>query len=112
MRPRQLLPILFVYAFLASPTGSAIQDQDADYAISPVPYRQVDITDGFWTHKIEANRTVSIQHVFARSEARGGNAPAQLVEAAAYMLAQRPDPALEKHVDEQIDRFVAAIDAR
>src|SRR5437867_3349817 len=31
MRPRQLLPILFVYAFLASPTGSAIQDQDAGH---------------------------------------------------------------------------------
>jgi DUF1680 family protein len=110
MRPRPLLVVVFVCGILASPSGSAIDG--TEYAISPVPYRQVDITDAFWTQKIEANRTVSIQHVFARSEARGGMPPAQLIEAAAYMLAKRADPALETHVDEQIDRFVAAFDAR
>ena len=40
-----------------------------------------------------------------RSEANGGTAPAQLIEAAAYMLADRKDPALEAHVDRVIARF-------
>jgi hypothetical protein len=83
-----------------------------DYPLTPVSYAQVDITDAFWSHRIEVNRTVSIQHVFARSEERGGGAPAQLIEAAAYMLAKRRDPALEEHVDRLIERTAAGIESR
>jgi DUF1680 family protein len=39
-------------------------------------------------------------------------APAQLIEAAAYMLAKRRDPALERRVDETIERIATGIDAR
>ncbi len=84
----------------------------ADYPITPVPSSQVDITDAFWTPRMEANRAVSIQHVFARSQERGGGSPAQLIEAAAYMLAKRRDPALEQQVDDAISRQAALIDAR
>jgi DUF1680 family protein len=83
-----------------------------DFPIRPVPPAQVDITDAFWSQKIEANRTVSIQHVFDRSEERGGQAPAQLIEAAAYMLQKRSDPALAARIDALIARVAAGIDAR
>ena len=89
-----------------------VADVGPDYPIRPVPQAQVDITDEFWARKLEANRTVSIQHVFDRSEERGGRAPAQLIEAAGDMLSKRPDPALEKRVDDLIERIAAGIDAR
>jgi hypothetical protein len=60
--------------------------------IRPVPQAQVDITDEFWAASSKPIRTVSIQHVFDRSEERGGRAPAQLIEAAGDMLSKRPDP--------------------
>jgi DUF1680 family protein len=83
-----------------------------DFPIQPVRWTDVEIDDAFWSRRLEANRTVSIQHVFDRSQQRGGVGPAQLIEAAAYMLAKRGDPALEKRVDAQIDRLAAAIDSR
>src|SRR6185436_1217743 len=89
-----------------------VADVGPDYPIRPVPQAQVDITDEFWARKLEANRTVSIQHVFDRSEERGGRAPAQLIEAAGDMLSKRPDAALEKRVDDLIERVAAGIDAR
>jgi DUF1680 family protein len=81
-------------------------------AITPVPPSKVTIDDGFWNRKIEVNRTASIQHVFAKSEERGGTAPAQLIEAAAHMLEARKDLALEKQVDALIERIAAGIDNR
>ena len=92
--------------------AGAAPERRSDDPITPVPASQVNITDAFWAPKIERNRTVSIQHVFARSEANGGLAPAQLIEAAADMLSKRPDAALEKHIDDVIARFAAGIDGR
>jgi hypothetical protein len=92
--------------------GAAAQQAPVRMA-SPVPASQVRITDAFWTPRIEANRTKSIQHVFDRSEGRnGGGGPPQLIEAAAHMLAERPDAALERRVDALIDRLAAGIDTR
>jgi hypothetical protein len=91
---------------------SALVQTPRDYPIRPVSPNQVSITDTFWSQKIEANRTASIQHIFDRSEANGGMPPAQLIEAAAWMLAERKDPSLEAHIDKVIDRFVARLDAR
>ena len=110
MRPRLVLTAiaacgLFVWV--------AARESDApDYPIRPVPASRVTITDAFWSAKIEVNRTVSIQHVFDRSEEHGGMAPAQLIEAAAYMLRTRRDPVLEARVDALIERFAKGIDAR
>src|SRR5262245_33457741 len=110
MRTRHLIltamivPAVVLAAGHTSPSGSDSPD-NVDDSIRPIPYSQVDITDSFWSQKIQANRTVSIQHVFDRSEERGNGGPAQLIEAAAYMLAKRPDAALEHRVDALIDRF-------
>src|SRR5262245_22941413 len=83
-----------------------------DYPIAAVPSRQVVVTDAFWAARMEANRSVSIQAVFDRSQARGGGSPAQLIEAAAHMLTTRRDPDLERRVDEAIARQASAINGR
>ena len=106
-----LLPLAIVGAGLAV-SLIANGQQALDYAITPVPPSRVTIDDAFWTRKIEVNRTVSLQHVFARSEERGGTAPAQLIEGAAHMLEARPDPALEQQIDALIARIVRGMDAR
>src|SRR5512134_1799319 len=77
----------------------ALATPPADYAIVPVPQSQVDIIDAFWAPKIEVNRTVSIQHVLRRYEEAGRVDAPRLIEAAAYMLSKRADPALERQVE-------------
>src|ERR1700733_4427250 len=90
MRSR-LLSIVLVLG-VAGAAQMAPSPVPHDYAITPVARDQVQITDDFWAPKIEVNRTVSLQHVFDRSEEHGGMAPPQLIEAAAYMLTDRSDP--------------------
>jgi DUF1680 family protein len=105
------IPLAIVLAGVAV-SLTAYGQKPLDDAITPVPPSKVTIDDAFWTRKIEVNRTVSIQHVFARSEERAGTAPAQLIEAAAHMLEARRDPALERQVDALIARIATGIDAR
>lgn len=111
---RQSVPFLVLGGLVGlSFVAVARSSPDApDYPIRAISPSAVKIDDAFWARKIEVNRTVSIQHVFARSEENGGTAPAQLIEAAAWMLADRKDPELEAHVDRVIQRFASAIDTR
>src|SRR5262245_41016164 len=115
MRYRQLLAVVLPLCAgslaLVAQQG-ALSNVGSDYPIKPVPQAHVDITDDFWARKLEVNRTVSIQHVFQRSEERGGRGPAQLIEAAGYMLSKRPDAPLEKRADDLIERIAAGIDVR
>jgi hypothetical protein len=83
-----------------------------DYAIQPVPYSHVDITDEFWAPKREANRTVSIRHLFRKYEEHGRFDSPRAIEAAAYMLAKRRDTALETYVDGLIDKAVVTVQNR
>jgi uncharacterized protein len=83
-----------------------------DYALVPVPYSEVDISDGFWSPKIEVNRSVSIQHIFRKYEEQGRFDSPRVIEAAAYMLAKRRDPELERYVDDLINKAVAGVDGR
>jgi len=110
MRVRRL-PLVVACCSAALSLTAWIQSPP-DYPVRPASPGDVDITDAFWAQRIEANRTVSFDHVFARAEENGGMAPAQLIEAAAYMLTARKDPALASRVDQLIDRFAARIDAR
>ncbi|MBZ5618341.1 MAG: glycoside hydrolase family 127 protein [Acidobacteriia bacterium] len=81
-------------------------------ALHEVPLAAVDITDDFWAPRIEVNRSVSIQHCFRKFEQSRGFDNPRLIEAAAYMLAKQPDPALEKYVKGLIDREVAGVEVR
>src|SRR6185436_9227834 len=39
-----------------------------DYAIQPVPSKQVKVEAGFWAPKIETNRTVTIPHLLKMND--------------------------------------------
>jgi hypothetical protein len=98
---------------IASILSGAAPSSDAFGVAKPVPAADVQITDAFWAPKMEVNRRVSLPHVLARSQERGGVGPAQLVEAAGYMLeAHRDDPALVNIADQMVDRFAAGSAAR
>src|SRR5262245_27281756 len=109
MRARLLLTLGVVAFIVAIPSALAPATPALDDTITPVSAARVEINDAFWMPKIEANRTVSIQHVISRS---GNGGPPQVIEAAAYMLRTRKDAALEKQIDDLIARTAAGIDTR
>ena len=76
---------------------------EGDYAVQPVPLEAVRITDAFWRPRLEANRAVSIGYCFDRFEEDSGFSVSKLIEGAAYMLSERPDPELEAYVDRRIE---------
>jgi len=83
-----------------------------DYTVKPVPLTQVDILDDFWAPRMEVNRNVSIWHCFKKMEEFEDFGSPKLIEAAAYMLAKRPDPKLEEYVDQVIDKLVTQLAPR
>lgn len=83
-----------------------------DYAVRAVPLERVNITDGFWTPRMEANRKVSLGYCFEKFEGDGGFSVSKLIEAAAYMLAKEPDPELEAYVDQRIQGLLGSLDRR
>lgn len=91
---------------------SPIPPRAADYPLRPVRLDRVHIGDAFWRPRMEANRTVSLQHCFDRFEGGSGFSVSKLIEAAAYMLEERPDPALETYVDRRIDRLLESLERR
>jgi hypothetical protein len=90
----------------ASPLGAG------DFPLRPVPLERVRITDGFWRPRMDVNRTVSLPYCFEKFGAADGSGDAKLIEAAAFMLIQRPDPDLEDFIDARIDGIVANLDRR
>ncbi|MDB6127615.1 MAG: hypothetical protein JWM35_1511 [Verrucomicrobia bacterium] len=112
-----------------------------DYHVQPVPFTAVRITGGFWEHRQEINRTVTIPFALQQCEETGRlknfdlaaetmrrraagettfqNKPVtiypfddsdvyKVIEGAAYALSTKPDPALDKKLDEVIARIAAA----
>jgi DUF1680 family protein/alpha-L-arabinofuranosidase len=102
-----------------------------DYVIDNVPLKAVNIENGFWGQRIKTNREVTIPHIFKQCEQKGridnfaiagglmkgepkGNFPFddtdvyKSIEAASYSLMGKPDPKLEKYLDEIIVKIAAA----
>ena len=102
-----------------------------DYPITPVHFRKVSLTDGFWLPRLETNRTVTIPSIFRKCEEYGridnfrraaGRLPGpyvgqmpfedtdvyKAIEGASYSLAQKPDPQLEAYLDSLIQTIAAA----
>jgi len=42
-----------------------------DYYVTPVPFNQVHVQDGFWTARLETNRLVTIPYCFQKCEETG-----------------------------------------
>ena len=106
--------ILFVIGVgLIAAVGSSGQGlKQADYPVAAVPFSDVQITDAFWLPRIEMNQTVTVPGLLARSEKAGRAPDSRVIEAAAYILAKKPDPALRDRVDSALDRMIQDIRAR
>jgi len=114
---KKLLGIVVLY-------GSVACAQQKDYAIKPVAFTDVKLSDLFWTKRIETNRTVTIPASFARCENTGRVKNFEMaavqkgkfctkfpfddtdiyktIEGASYSLAVHPDPKLNAYVDSMI----------
>jgi DUF1680 family protein len=103
---------------------------DIKRQLEPVHFTSVSFDDVFWAPRLDANRTVTIPHIYRQCEATGrfsafdlnfqrplpapivlifgDSDPAKWVEAASYSLATHPDPVLETLVDQVADRIIRA----
>ena len=98
------------------------------YNSKPVDFTSVELTDGFWQERQTLNREVTIRSIEKRFRETGRfdafrmewkpgqpNQPhifwdsdiAKWIESVAYILAKRPDPALERSADEAIEQIIA-----
>lgn len=98
--------------------------------IVQVPQRSVTLLEGFWQKRLDVNRTVTIPHLMRQNEATGRVANFaraarraagayegrrfndtdvyKAIEAASYALIDRPDPALDRQLDDLIAVIAAA----
>jgi DUF1680 family protein len=105
--------LLVIGVGLIAAVGSSGQGlKKADYPVAAVPFSDVQITDAFWLPRIEMNQTVTVPSLFARSEKAGRAPDSRVIEAASYILAKKPDPALRDRVDSALDRMIQGIRAR
>ena len=115
---------------LAAVPGAAGAAEPKLRKLTPVPFSDVKVEDGFWAPRIETNRTHTIPYDFKKCEETGrisnfekaaGTKPGEfegiffndsdlykVIEGAAYSLAAHPDPVLEKYVDEVIAKIASA----
>jgi uncharacterized protein len=114
----------------AALTALAAIAPQADYPLTAVPASQVTLTDTFWAPKLDINRRVTIPHIMRQNEETGrvdnfrkaaGRMPGaysgrrfndtdvyKIIEAASYSLKAKPDPALDKKVDDLVALIAAS----
>ena len=107
--------------------GLANADEKHDYPLSPVSFEKVTLGDKFWLPRLKIQAESTVPHALEQTEpavenlrrcgnflhGRGGELPFthrfissdlyKVMEGAAYLLMIKPDPALEKQMDEIID---------
>jgi DUF1680 family protein len=111
--------------------SQASGNQKKDYPVQPVPFTDVQITDEFWSRRLETNRKVSIPFAFRQCEHTGridnfaiagglmegehrgdypfdDTDPYKVLEGASYSLSVHADPKLEKYLDDLIVKIAAA----
>lgn len=101
-----------------------------DYYVTPVPFNQVHVQDGFWTARLETNRLVTIPYCFQKCEETGrirnfekaaglrqgkhegiyfdDSDVYKIMEGAAYSLQVHPDAMLRMYLDKLITIMAAA----
>ena len=95
-------------ALLSVPFVLAAEEQTPGRnVILPVPFSDVEVTDGFWSPRMETNRKVTIPYNLAKF-AETGSISDKDIEAALHVLARNPDPELEKAIGGLIERILVA----
>ena len=97
---------------LAELGDSPLPPSPGDYPLRPVRFDRVDIRDTFWRPLMEVNRDVSLGYCFERFQPEEEFHFSKLIEAAGYMMRERPDPALEEEVDRHASALLAGIGSR
>ena len=114
--------------FVSIPLIAAAAERD--YPFAPVPFTAVHVQDGFWSPRMETNRTVTVWYDFQKCEETGridnfakaaGQMPGEfrgipfddsdvykVIEGAAYVLAMQPDEKLDHYLDALIAKIAAA----
>ena len=129
MHPLPLSRMFFkiMTAVLAAPAALLAS---GDYPITPVPFTDVRVQDGFWSPRLETNRTVTIPSDFKKCEETGridnfakagklmpgafegipfnDSDVYKVIEGAAYSLALHPDSELDGYLDRLIAKIAAA----
>ena len=123
--------VWIVWAPLVLGIGGAVGAVERDYPIRPVPFTAVKLIDAFWAPRIETNREVTIPYAFGKCEQTGridnfaiagglmegehrgdfpfdDTDPYKILEGASYCLRVRPDPSLERYLDDLIAKIAAA----
>jgi uncharacterized protein len=127
--------LLAVTASVTMPRSEALsgEPQGRDYPITPVSLTAVELSDGFWSRRLEVNRNVTLRHNFKECESTGRidnfvfaagikNGKYQgypfndsdvfkAIEGASYALLLRPDRSIEQYVDSVITIIAAAQEA-
>ena len=115
---------------LAAAAAAATAPGRPDYPVTPVPFADVQIRDGFWGPRQETNRTATIPYAFRMCEETGridnfmvagklkpgtfvgyrynDSDVYKVMEAAAYSLRVHPDPQLDAYLDRLISYVAAA----
>ena len=122
---------LMAIGVCATASGTARAAAPAkDYPIRAVPFSAVQAADGFWAPRIETSLKVTIPYCFKKCEetgrisnfAKAGGLVTgkfegiyfndsdvyKVIEGAAYALGARPDPKLDKYLDDLIAKIAAA----
>ncbi len=122
---------LLAFILLGISTLHAQTEPAKNYAIQPVPFTDVKITDKFWAPRLETVRTVTLPYTFQQLEETGriknfeiaggekkgafcthyvfdDSDVYKIIEGAAYSLQVHPDPKLEAYLDELIEKIGAA----
>jgi len=120
----------FCVALFASAAAFGGAEKPKHRRLSEVPFTQVRVEDEFWAQRLRTNRQRSVPHNFRWCEQTGrisnfakaaGLASGKfegiyfndsdvykILEGAAYVLADHPDPALEALIDDVIAKIAAA----
>ena len=119
-----------VLAMAASAYDNAAQAEDGLEQFQAVPFTHVHMHDPIWSKRIDTNRRVTIPYAFKKCEETGrisnfakagglmegefegiyynDSDVYKVIEGAAYVLADRPDPGLDAYLDDLIAKIAAA----
>jgi DUF1680 family protein len=123
--------ILIIWLFSISLCSQAQIKQNAGYAITPVPFTSVKVTDAFWGQRLKASREVTIPLAFSKCEETGrytnfvraahpndsnkvvgfsfdDTDVYKTIEGASYSMQTYPDKKLEKYIDSVLILVAAA----
>ena len=123
--------VLLVLALTTGASAESEKGSRTDYPIRPVPFTAVTVEDGFWSPRLETNRTVTVRYDFQKCErtgrvanfARAGGLQEgdfeglygfndsdvfKVIEGASYALSLHPDAGLERYLEDLASKIAAA----